>query len=160
MTTVSTPHSENQSTSRCKSVVKVPKLRTGSGVRSAFTAAMCMVAPTSIAAAFGWTTAICGGPCLSIYSVSSPILQLRGKGWAALLINFLNGIAGRPHHSHVRNNPWTMFFCGVHATKKPSAAPFHQEDTPQPFLRPQADAVRDGFFERDLVPLEEPPDRR
>src|SRR3984885_11324021 len=58
MTTVSTPHSANQSTSRCKSVVKGPKLRTGSGVRSAFTAAMCMVAPTSIAAAFGWTTAI------------------------------------------------------------------------------------------------------
>jgi hypothetical protein len=33
--------------------VKVPKLRTGSGARSALTAAMCMVAPTSIAAAFG-----------------------------------------------------------------------------------------------------------
>src|SRR5215470_12020080 len=57
MTTVSTPHSANQSTSRCRSVVKVPKLRTGSGVRSAFTAAMCMVAPTSIAAAFEWTRA-------------------------------------------------------------------------------------------------------
>src|SRR5208282_5187466 len=58
MTTVSTPHSVNQSTSRCRSDVKVPKLRTGSGVRSAFTAAICIVAPMSIAAAFGWTTAI------------------------------------------------------------------------------------------------------
>src|SRR5271167_2773529 len=58
MTTVSTPHSANQSTSRCRSDVKVPKLRTGSGVRSAFTAAICIVAPMSIAAAFGWTTAI------------------------------------------------------------------------------------------------------
>src|SRR6476660_9576824 len=45
MTTVSTPHCVNQSTSRCRSAVKVPKLRTGSGVRSALTAAMCMVAP-------------------------------------------------------------------------------------------------------------------
>src|SRR5450631_3586148 len=53
MTTVSTPHSVNQSTSRCRSAVKVPKLRTGSGARSALTAAMCIVAPTSMAAAFG-----------------------------------------------------------------------------------------------------------
>src|SRR5580704_18986356 len=52
-----------------------------------------------------------------------------------------------------------MFFCGVRATKKPSAAPFHQEDRSQPFLRPQADAVRDGFFEADAMTLEEPPDR-
>ena len=48
------------------------------------------------------------------------------EGWAALLINFLNGIAGRRHHSHVRYNPWTMFFYGVTATKKPSAAPSHR----------------------------------
>jgi hypothetical protein len=33
-------------------------------------------------------------------------------------------------------------------------------DRSQPFLRPQADAVRDGFFERDLVSTEKPPDRR
>src|SRR6266403_3675024 len=58
MTTVSTPHSVNQSTSRCRSAVKVPKLRTGSGARSALTAAMCMVAPMSMAAAFGCTTGI------------------------------------------------------------------------------------------------------
>ena len=58
MTTVSTPHSLNHSTKRCRSVVKVPKLRTGSGVRSGLTAAMCIVAPTSMAAAFGWTIGI------------------------------------------------------------------------------------------------------
>ena len=40
------------------------------------------------------------------------------------MINFLNGIAWRRHHSHVRNNPWTMFFCGLTRTKKLSAAPF------------------------------------
>jgi len=58
MTTVSTPHSVNQSTSRCRSAVKVPKLRTGSGARSVLTAAMCIVAPTSMAAAFGCTIGI------------------------------------------------------------------------------------------------------
>src|SRR4029077_15432135 len=58
MTTVSTPHSVNQSTSRCRSAVKVPKLRTGSGARSALTAAMCIFAPTSMAAAFGCTIGI------------------------------------------------------------------------------------------------------
>ncbi len=118
MTTVSTPHSANQSTSRCRSVVKVPKLRTGSVVRSAFTAAMCMVAPTSIAAAFGWTTAIVRRT-LSVdlfRLIANP--PVKGKGWAVLLINFLNGIAGRRHHSHVRNNPWTMFFCGVACHQK------------------------------------------
>lgn len=87
-----------------------------------------------------------GAPCQSIYYDPSSILLLGAEGWAALLINFLNGIAGRRHHSHVRYNPWTMFFYGVTATKKPSAAPSHQEDRPRPFLRPQADAVRDGFL--------------
>jgi hypothetical protein len=53
-----TPHSVNQSTSRWRSVVKVPKLRTGSGAPSALTAAICMVAPTSMAAAFGCTVGI------------------------------------------------------------------------------------------------------
>jgi hypothetical protein len=79
-------------------IVKVPKLRTGSGVRSAFIAAIRMVAPMTIAAVFGWTTAIVRRILSADCSDSSPILQLRGKGWAALLINFLNGIAGRRHH--------------------------------------------------------------
>src|SRR5271155_3787453 len=55
MTTVLTPHSANQSANRCRSPVKVPKLRTGLDVQSALTAAMCIVAPTSIAAALGCT---------------------------------------------------------------------------------------------------------
>ena len=97
-----------------------------------------------------------GAPCQSIYYDPSSILLLGAEGWAALLINFLNGIAGRRHHSHVRYNPWTMFFYGVTATKKPSAAPSHQEDRPRPFLRPQADAVRDGFFEGDAMSTKNP----
>src|SRR6202790_2979778 len=84
MTTVSTPHSENQSPSRCKSVVKVPKLRTGSGVLSAFTAAMCMVAPTSIAAAFGWTTAIVRRPLsVDLFPlIANPPVKGEGLGCA------------------------------------------------------------------------------
>src|SRR5665811_243217 len=57
MTTVLTPHSANQSANRCRSAVKLPKLRTGSDARSVPTAATCMVAPISMAAAFGLTTA-------------------------------------------------------------------------------------------------------
>src|SRR3954454_25090262 len=54
MATVLTPQRSNQSASRCRSAVKVPKLRTGSGSRSGPTAATCEVAPMSIAAAWGW----------------------------------------------------------------------------------------------------------
>src|SRR5262249_22234778 len=69
---------------RCKSVVKVAKLRTGSGVRSAFTAAMCMVAPTSIAAAFGWTTAIVRRfPSVDLFRlIASPPVKGGGLGCA------------------------------------------------------------------------------
>jgi hypothetical protein len=45
-------------TNRWRSAVKVPKLRTGSGARSAPTAAICIVAPMSMAAAFGCTIGI------------------------------------------------------------------------------------------------------
>src|SRR5271166_70563 len=55
MATVLTPHCLNQSARRCRSPVKVPKLRTGSGSRSGPTAATCRVAPMSIAAALAWT---------------------------------------------------------------------------------------------------------
>src|SRR6201995_827709 len=160
MTTVSTPHSKNQSTTRCKSVVKVPKLRTGSVVLSAFTAAMCMVAPTSIAAAFGWTTAIVRrSRSVDLFRlIANP--PVKGEGLGCAVHQFPKRDRRTASPLSRAQQPMDHVFCGVHATKKPSAAPFHQEDRSQPFLRPQADAVRDGFFERDLVPLEEPPDRR
>src|SRR3954469_25051149 len=115
MTTVSTPHSINQSTSRCRSAVKVPKLRTGSGARSALTAAMCIVAPTPMAAAFGLTMGIMrltlDFDSVAIHLHSSCCRER--KGWAAQFVRFLDGIAGRRHHSQVRNSPWTRFFNGV-----------------------------------------------
>ena len=53
MATLLTPQRSNQSAKRCRSPVKVPKLRTGSGALSGATAATCSVAPMSIAAAWG-----------------------------------------------------------------------------------------------------------
>src|SRR5919201_4252607 len=39
-------------------------------------------------------------------------------------ITFLNGIARKRHHSHVRKSPWTTFFNGVvHPTSKQTATP-------------------------------------
>lgn len=94
MTTVSTPHSANQSTSRCRSEVKVPKLRTGSGVRCALTAAMCMVVPMSMAAAFGCTMGIVRSTLdfdpLRLIS-NPPATKAEGLGCAR-------------HHSQVRNS--------------------------------------------------------
>src|ERR1700745_4041995 len=84
MPPVSTPHSANQSISRCRSVVKVPKLRTGSGVRSAFTATMCIVAPTSSAAAFGRTPDIVSRPLFFdlCRPIADPPLRTEGLGRA------------------------------------------------------------------------------
>ena len=48
------------------------------------------------------------------------------------MINFLNGIAQRRHHSQVRNNPWTMFFYGV--TR-------HTEGYLQARMEPQAECM-------------------
>ena len=45
----------NQSARRWRSSVKVPNVRTGSEARSGPTAATCIFAPTSMAAARGWT---------------------------------------------------------------------------------------------------------
>src|SRR6202043_3901829 len=83
ITTVSTPHSLNQFTSRCRSVVKVPKLRTGSGVRSALTAAMCLVAPTSIGAAFGRTPDIVPRPLSVAFFalLANPPVKGEGLDW-------------------------------------------------------------------------------
>ena len=94
--------------------MKVPKLRTGSGARSALTAAMCMVAPTSMAAAFGCTMGIVRSTLDFdlLRFISNPPADISGR--AGLRdYQFLNGIAGVASPSQVRNSPWTMFFNGV-----------------------------------------------
>jgi hypothetical protein len=89
-----------------------------------------MVAPMSIAAAFLCTSGSVRGIFLVDLLPPIPIPPaVRWKGWAALLINFLNGIAERRHHSQVRNNPWTMFYDGELATNIASAAPFRSENS-------------------------------
>src|SRR3954451_929305 len=55
MATVLIPHSWNQSAKQWRSSVKVPNVRTGSEARSGQTAETCIFAPTSMAAARGWT---------------------------------------------------------------------------------------------------------
>src|SRR5260370_40223617 len=129
MTTVSTPHSVNQSTSRCRSAVKVPKLRTGSGARSALTAAMCMVAPMSMAAAFGCTMGIVRSTLDFdlLRFISNPPADMR-KGWAAQFIQ----IPKRDRRDGVTTLKYATahgpgFLPGSHATKIISAAPFRPQ---------------------------------
>jgi hypothetical protein len=93
---------------------------------------MCIVAPTSMAAALGWTISILRSTLdfdLLLF-ISNPPAWFERKGWVAQFIKFLNGIAQRRHHSQARNNPWTMFFYGENATKIVTAAPFRAQSRP------------------------------
>ena len=45
--------------------------------------------------------------------ISNPPADISGRAGLRNSSEFLNGIAGRRHHSQVRNSPWTMFFNGV-----------------------------------------------
>ena len=95
--TVSTLRFANESTSRCKTFVKLPKLRTGSAVRSAPTVATCILAPTSIAAAFACTIGSACRILLSpVHSVSSLTLLLWGgrAGLRCLSISYAGSPGG------------------------------------------------------------------
>ena len=149
MTTVFTPQSANQSAKRQRSAVNVPKLRTGSAEWSAPTAATCIVAPMSIAAASAWTIVKSEGRTPEGLSrFISPLLIFEAKGWAAQSINFLIGIVRKRHHSQARDSPWTMFFNGVKRHQKANGRSLPCAIWRQPFLRPQADPIRDSFLGR------------
>src|SRR5271157_5099108 len=139
MTMVLTPHSANQSASRCRSAVKVPKLRTGSDARSAPTAATCMVAPISMAAAFGLTTASpeCVACDFALRFISI-LLLTKAEGLGCAVDQFPKRDRATTHGP--------CFFTGSLATKKWTAAPFRSQDRAQQFLSPQAAAFRDGFL--------------
>src|ERR1700682_1301090 len=93
MATVLTPHCWSQSAIRCRSPVKVPKLRTGSGSQSGLTAATCKVAPMSIAAAWACTGDIARVRRENLVVATEPSFDVRQwGGWAARQINFLTGI--------------------------------------------------------------------
>src|SRR6266576_3807793 len=150
MTTVSTPHSVNQSTSRCRSAVKVPKLRTGSGARSALTAAMCRVAPMSMAAAFGCTMGIVRSTLDFdlLRFISNPPADMR-KGWAAQFIQ----IPKRDRRDGVTTLKYATahgpgFLTGSHATKIISAAPFRPQCSDKCVSIPQgASSAQISFLE-------------
>ncbi len=154
MTTVSTPHSVNQSTSRCRSAVKVPKLRTGSGARSALTAAMCMVAPMSMAAAFGCTMGIVRSTLDFdlLRFISNPPADMR-KGWAAQFIQ----IPKRDRRDGVTTLKYATahgpgFLTGSHATKIISAAPFRPQCSDKCVSIPQgASSAEISFLEGALT---------
>src|SRR4051795_8893439 len=96
--TVSPPHCSNQSARRCRSVVKVPKVRTGSGSQPGRTAATCRVAPMSTAAAWGCHgdgPGQCPAPggSASVASWQAPPLDQGGGAGLRERINFRTGIA-------------------------------------------------------------------
>src|SRR6266852_6927303 len=133
MTTVSTPHSANQSTNRCRSAVKVPKLHTGSGARSALTAAMCMVAPMSMAAAFGCTTGIVRS-ILDFHFlrfISTPPADI-AEGLSCAIDQIpkrdrRDGVTTLKYATAHGPGFLTGFLTGLHATKIVSAAPFRTQ---------------------------------
>ena len=138
--TVRTPHCLNQSANRCRSPVKVPKLRTGSETLSGPTAATCIVAPMSIAAASGCVGEI--SRLLRDFFVpdmkGSPIRLTNGGVGLCQKIKFLTGIA--------ENGVATLkcaaahgprYVTGLDTTKLRTASPL-QPQTSISFLSPQA----------------------
>lgn len=107
-----------------------------------------MVAPMSMAAAFGCTMGSCGRPWTSIHCGSSPILLLpKRKGWAAQLVRFLNGIAGdgvATLKCATAHGPG--FLTGLHATKVISAAPFRPQSSGSAFLSHRERAALRSVF--------------
>src|SRR5258705_7759315 len=148
MTTVSTPHSANQSTNRCRSAVKVPKLHTGSGARSALTAAMCMVAPMSMAAAFGCTTGIVRSILVFHFLrfISTPPADIaEGLSCAIDQIPKRDRRCGvTTLKSATAHGPG--FLTGLHATKIVSAAPFRTQSIANPFLSHRGRAAPRSVF--------------
>src|ERR1035437_5741532 len=147
MTTVVTPHSVNQSASRRRAAVNVPKLRTGSEARSGPTAAICIVAPMSMAAALGWTNAIPEGVAFDFaLRFISILLLTKAEGLGRAIDQFPN--RDRPKTSPLSSSqqPMGHVFLRGHSPPKsrrplPSAVRIARQ-----FLSPQAALCRDGFY--------------
>src|SRR5215217_8482908 len=140
MATVFTPQCSNQSASRCRSAVKVPKLRTGSGSRSGPTAATCKVAPMSTAAAWGWTGGIARfrlDRLPWLIEPSSAAQEAEGMGCATDQFPNRDRPRGR-HHSQVRSSPRARFENGVLDHQKGDGRAPPVPPYARPFLPPQA----------------------
>src|ERR1700693_5628256 len=85
-------------------------------------------APTSIAAASGWTAGISRRERGRFVCTIRDTLQCwhTRRGWAAGRYQFPNRDRYKRHHSQVRKSPWTMFFYGAYTTKKLTAAPLQR----------------------------------
>src|SRR6266508_2053734 len=107
---------------------------------SVLRAGTCTVAPISIAAASGCTGNMLRCSRRRFVSIMTTSLHHLNKkeGLGRGEFQFPNRDRLTRHHSQVRNGPWTMFFYGVDATKKPTAAPLGADNTYRsPFLCPQ-----------------------
>ena len=108
--------------------MNVPKLRTGSGSQSGPTAAICIVAPMSMAAALGWTSA---NSRRRAERFAFPMMHVPP-------LNGLEGGATQRYHFPKRDRRDSVitrksasargpcFFTGSYATKKRTAAPLHR----------------------------------
>ena len=109
-----------------------------------------MVAPTSMAAAFGCTIGILRPCSTSIFWGSSPVFPADASGRAGLR-NSSNsiGIAETASHLQARNSPWTRFLDGSYVpTKIVSAAPFQPQSSEYSFYPTGRVQRRGQFFGR------------
>ena len=134
MAIVSIPHSWNQSARRLRSSVKVPNVRTGSEARSGPTAATCIFAPTSMAAARGWMGDIARdwtGLFLPVMP-ASPCVAKQREGLDCAGYQFPN----RDRRTGVTTLKCATihgprFFTGSSATKNLPAAPLRRQILPR-----------------------------
>ena len=73
-------------------------------------------------------SAVHGAVCFHHDNVPPSLEKKEGVGCERIS----NLIAQPRHHPQVRNSPWTMFFYGVDATKKPTAGPLGANNISQP----------------------------
>ena len=143
MATVLTPHSSNQSARRCRSSVKVLNVRTGSEARSGPTAATCIFAPTSIAAAPGGrgTSPVTLDRLVltqSCQHLPASLKQREGLDCAGYQFPNRDRREASPLAS-AQQSMDHVFLRGSSATKNLPAAPLRRQiHTARPFLWPQA----------------------
>src|SRR6516165_5449859 len=155
MTTVSTPHSVNQSTNRWRSVVKVPK-QLLAPVRDLPLRQPCVWSPQrQWRLRSGASLATFGRPWTSIFCGSSPILLLtsaEGLGCA------IHQIPKRDRRGGVTTLKCATahgpcFLTGSHATKIISAAPFRAQSSPSVSTPQGARSAEIGFLDIAKRPL-------
>ena len=128
-----------------------PNVRTGSESRSGPTAATCIFAPMSMAAARdGWGTCPVLDRTSLLSSHASILLWQTAEGLGCAEYQFPNRDRRRRHHSQVRNNPWTTFFYGNHPPKICRPLPSHADPTADRFSGHRRKTKPRSFFKSRL----------